>query len=102
MAGADGIWRSPDGAASTWSLVKDTGPIVGGLVTNGSNMFASTCYFPDSCTARYLRSAQSDGQKWTEMKSPAIPLGGTMGYDRGHNLLYSSNLQGGLWRVVAR
>lgn len=102
VAGADGIWRSPDGLASTWELMPDTGPIVGGLVTNGTNLFASTCYFANFCSPRYLRSPQTDGRTWTAMTSPTISQGGTMGYDKGHNLLYSSNLQGGLWRVVAR
>jgi hypothetical protein len=100
IAGADGIWRSPDGAASTWKLVPDTGPIVGGLVTDGTNMYASTCYFPDFCEPRYLKSPEGDGQKWTQMPSPKMTMGGTMGYDAGHHLLYSSNLAAGMWRVV--
>jgi hypothetical protein len=101
-AGADGIWRSPNGLANNWSLVPDTGPIVGGLVSNGKNMFASTCYFPDFCPApRYLKSAETDGRNWTALpNSPQVKVGGTMGYDPGHSLLYSSNLKGGLWRVV--
>ena len=101
-AGADGIWRSPDGAASTWTLVPDTGPIVGGLVSDGTTMFTSTCYFGDFCNPRYLRSPESDGHQWTVMKSPTLTQGGTMGYDKAHRLLYSSNLDAGLWRVVVR
>jgi hypothetical protein len=101
VAGSDGIWRSPDGAVSTWKLVPDTGPIVGGLVTDGTNMYASTCYFQNFCTPRYLKSPESDGQKWTVMPSPStMTMGGTMGYDAGHHLLYSSNLNSGMWRVV--
>jgi len=99
-AGADGIWQSPDGAASTWKLVPDTGPIAGGLVSDGTTMFASTCYFTNYCNPRYLRSAESDGQKWTTMPHPTMTQGGTMGYDKSHHLLYSSNLDGGMWRVV--
>jgi hypothetical protein len=103
VAGADGIWRSPDGSASTWKLVPDTGPIVGGLVTNGSAMFGCTCYSEKFCdAARYLRSAESDGLKWMALPSPRLNDGGTMGYDRGHNLLFSSNFKQGVWRVVAR
>lgn len=49
VAGADGIWRSPDGQASTWNLVPNTGPFVGGLVSNGKTLFASTCYAGDFC-----------------------------------------------------
>ena len=101
VAGSDGIWRSHDGAASTWTLMQDTGPIAGGLVANGTNMFASTCYFPGFCNPRYLRSPEADGRQWTPLEnSPNLSQGGTMAYDEGHKLLYSSNLQGGLWRVV--
>jgi hypothetical protein len=99
-AGADGIWRSPDGSASSWTLIPDTGPIVGGLVTDGTTMFASTCYFGDFCNPRYLHSLESDGQHWTALASPTLSQGGTMGYDKAHKLLYSSNLDAGLWRVV--
>jgi hypothetical protein len=99
-AGADGIWRSPDGKASSWTLVPDTGPIVGGLVSDGTTMFSSTCYFGNFCNPRYLRSPESDGQQWTTITSPVLTQGGTMGYDKAHKLLYSSNQDAGLWRVV--
>ncbi len=100
-AGADGIWRSPDGKASTWKLVPDTGPILGGLVSNGTNMFASTCYFGNFCeTPRYLTSAETDGATWKAMTIPKMSMGGNLGYDAAHKLLFSSNLDAGLWRVV--
>lgn len=102
VAGAEGIWTSPDGKASTWKLVQDTGPIFGGLVSDGTTMFGSTCYFGDYCNPRYLRSPESDGQHWTQMMSPELSQGGTFGYDRAHKLLYSSNLAAGLWRIVAK
>lgn len=100
-AGADGIWRSPDGAASTWELIPDTGPIVGGLVTDGKNMYASTCYAGNFCDQpRYLTSPEADGTTWTAMNVPKMSMGGNLGYDAGHKLLFSSNLDAGLWRVV--
>lgn len=104
LAAAHGIWRSPDGKASNWSLVANTGPIVGGLVGSGTTMYASTCYFPAFCKkAQYLSSPEDDGNTWTVMPSPdAIGMGGTMGYDKEHHLLYSSNMLGGVWRVVVR
>ena len=99
-AGADGIWRSPDGTAPTWSLVPDTGPIVGGIVDDGTSLYASTCYFGDFCEqARYLTSSD-DGQTWTQMDAPPLGMGGSFGYDPGHGVLYSSNLGSGFWRVV--
>ena len=101
MAAADGIWSSIDGKVENWKLIPDTGPIVGGLVSDGTNMYASTCYFPDFCDdPRYLTSPEDDGKTWTEMKHPKMTQGGNLGYDKGHKLLFSSNLDGGLWRVV--
>ncbi|HEX2874405.1 MAG TPA: hypothetical protein VHP33_24290 [Polyangiaceae bacterium] len=101
MAAADGIWTSSDGKVPNWKLIPDTGPIVGGLVSDGTNMYASTCYFPDFCDdARYLTSPETDGQTWTEMKHPKMSQGGNLGIDKAHKLLFSSNLDAGLWRVV--
>lgn len=100
MAGSDGIWRSSDGTVPTWTLIRDTGPIVGGLVSSGKTMFASTCYFADFCNPRYLTSPESDGTTWTTLTSPTLTQGGNLGYDPAHHVLYSSNLDAGLWRVV--
>ena len=102
VAGADGIWRSPNGQASTWELVPNTGPIVGGLVSNGKTMFASTCYAGDFCNPRYLRSPEYDGTNWAAVVSPTMSQGGTLAYDRAYGLLYSSNLNAGMWRVGVR
>jgi len=102
VAGAHGIWRSPDGKATTWKLVPNTGPIVGGLVSDGATLFASTCYFTNFCNPRYLRSPERDGENWTALTSPAMSQGGTFGYDKTYRLLYSSNLGAGMWRVVVR
>jgi photosystem II stability/assembly factor-like uncharacterized protein len=104
VAAPNGIWRSPDGKASNWKLVPNTGPLVGGLVSSGVTMYASTCYFPFFCTkAQYLSSPENDGDTWTVMQSPDnLNMGGTMGYDKGNHLLYSSNMLAGVWRVVVR
>ncbi|MBK8239363.1 MAG: hypothetical protein IPK74_27890 [Deltaproteobacteria bacterium] len=102
VAGADGIWRSTDGTVPTWSLIEGTGPIVGGVVSDGATLYTSTCYFGGFCeTARYLRSVD-DGVTWTEFDAPSLSMGGSFGYDPGHGVLYSSNLQEGFWRVVVK
>jgi hypothetical protein len=105
VAASDAIWRSSDGAVSNWKSIPNTGPILGGLVSDGTTLYASTCYFAGFCNPpngpRYLRSPESDGQTWTAMTSPPpVTQGGTMGIDRAHKLLYSSNMKDGLWRVV--
>jgi photosystem II stability/assembly factor-like uncharacterized protein len=104
LATTNGIWRSSDGKASNWRLVPNTGPLVGGLVSSDTTMYASTCYFPSFCKqVRYLSSPEDDGDTWTVMPSPdEITMGGTMGYDGRYHLLYSSNMLGGVWRVVVR
>lgn len=97
----DGVWRSPDGKADTWQLIEGTGPISGSIVGDGTALYASTCYAGQFCEqARYLTALESDGKTWTEMKGvPKIPMGGNLGFDAGHKLLFSSNLTSGLWRV---
>jgi hypothetical protein len=102
LAGAAGIYRSPDGTASTWELIDGTGPIVGGMVSTGTNLYAGPCYGGGACEhAPLLTSPLSDGNTWTEVESyPDIPQGGNFGYDPGHKLFYSSNMDHGLWRAV--
>jgi hypothetical protein len=104
QAGSDAIWRSPTGLPNEWTRLDGTGPILGGVVSDGVNIYASTCYFPDFCSAgsRYLRSPVTDGLTWTEMPSPHPSMGGTMAYDEGHHLLFSSNGRAGVWRVRTR
>jgi hypothetical protein len=101
-AAADGVWRSPDGKTKTWQVVPNTGPILGGLVTDGTTMYASTAYFTGFGPSKYLRSAETDGETWGVMPSPTLDMGGSLGYDPGHKLLYSSNLDSGMWRVVVQ
>jgi photosystem II stability/assembly factor-like uncharacterized protein len=103
--GADGIWSSPDGTAPSWKAVPNTGPISGGLVANGTALYASTCYSGNSCKpsdVRFLSSPESDGRNWSRMDNPPMNQGGTMAYDPGYNLLYASGLQAGLWRVKVK
>ena len=69
-------------------------------MSDGTTMFASTCYFGGFCNPRYLRSAETDGDTWTTLDHPVMTQGGNLGYDGAHHLLYSSNLDAGLWRVV--
>jgi hypothetical protein len=100
LASSEGLFRSTDG--KVWSLIANTGPIGGGVVGDGTTMFYSKCYFGDFCMAGtdfLLTSPESDGMTWTPLTSPAMNQGGSLGYDRGHDLLYSSNGSSGFWRV---
>ena len=106
VAASDNIWRSPDGLATTWQAIPNTGPILGGMAIDGTTMYACTCYFPGFCVPpngpRYLTSTD-DGKTWTAMSNPPnVDMGGTFAFDPGHGLLYSSNDHAGLWRVRVR
>ncbi len=101
LSASNGVYRSPDGVA--WTLVPGTGPIAGGLVGDGTTLYMSRCYFAGFCTPGsdfVLTSPETDGLTWTPLPSPVVSQGGSLGYDRGHHLLYSSNGQAGFWRVV--
>jgi hypothetical protein len=50
----------------------------------------------------FLTSPESPGTVWTHMDSPGLTSGGTLGYDAAHEILYSSNLQSGFYRVVVK
>lgn len=103
LAASDGVYRSADGVA--WTLVPGTGPIAGGLVDDGTTIYVSRCYFGDFCmpgTDYLLTSPISDGQTWTPLVSPTMTQGGSLGFDHGHQLLYSSNGASGFWRVRVR
>jgi hypothetical protein len=101
LAAADGVSRSADG--KDWSLVPGTGPLVGGLVSDGTTMYMSKFFYGGWGTnlKPYFSSPESDGDTWTQMESPGMNAGGSLGYDPGHRVLYSSNLgDTGFWRVV--
>jgi hypothetical protein len=99
LAAANGVLRSPDGIS--WTTVDGTGPLAGGLVSDGTTMYLSTFYGREGSDLHpYFSTAESDGIHWAPMTSPGMTEGGTLGYDPAHRLLYSSNLHGGFWRVV--
>jgi len=102
LASADGVSRSADGKA--WSLIPMTGPLAGGLVSDGTTMYLSTSFYGNwgKDLHPYLTAPESTGTPWTQMASPGMTNGGTLGLDEDHHLLYSSNFQQGFWRVVVR
>jgi hypothetical protein len=102
VSGVDGIWRSPDGKASTWARVFNVGAHWGGMIGSGSMIYASNCYAYGFCTPQYFSSPIDDGTNWTVMNSPNLVEGGTFAYDSAHQLLYSSNFSAGFFRVRVR
>jgi len=111
LGGMGDLWRSPVGTSNgTW--VKDDklmGPLPGGIVSDGTTIYASNCYYGSFCGAGtkdfYFTAPENDNANWKPMASPGIGVmnaGGVLGYDRSHHILYSSNLGGGFWRVVTK
>ncbi len=105
--GADtGLYRSADFV--TWTRLP-VGYLVNGVIGNGTTLFISlygalTRWVPAG-TNPYLTSPEADGLTWTPAPW-ALPAGmftqgsgGGFGYDRVHQILYSSNGTAGMWRV---
>jgi hypothetical protein len=96
-----GILRSTDGVA--WDIVPDSGSVMAGLTGNGTTMWASRGFPWDPSDDLYLpfwSASEADGTTWTQMDTPVLSNGGALAYDPDHQLLYSSNLGAGVWRVV--
>ncbi|HXI54558.1 MAG TPA: hypothetical protein VNO55_00740 [Polyangia bacterium] len=104
VAAGDGIFRSPDG--KTWTLAANTGPIGGGIASDGTTIFASRCFFGGFCAAGtqvFLSTPETDGVNWTILPDgPRIAMGGEMHYDSGHHLMYASTFGQGFWRMVTK
>jgi hypothetical protein len=101
LATPEGILRSPDGA--TWTLVPNSGSLMLGLTGNGTTMYASRGFPWDPSSVLYepfWTSPEGDGQHWAQLSSPMLSNGGSLAYDSAHELLYSSDLGAGVWRVV--
>ena len=84
-----GVISSTDG--STWTSIPNSGQWVGGIIGNGTTMFQSG-------TSGILYSREDDGKTWTKLESP-LTTQGFIDYDKGHNVLYASCANQGLWRV---
>lgn len=100
LAASDGVFRSPDG--KSWSKIDGTGPLAGGLVSDGTTIYMSNNYYFSYGTDLhpYFTATEDKGAPWKPMNSPGMSSGGSLGYDPGHHLLFSSNFQSGFYRVV--
>lgn len=97
----DGVARSADG--KSWALIDGTGPLAGGLVSDGTTMYMSNSFYWGSGTDLhpYFSAPESTGAPWKQMiTKQGFTAGGTLGIDVEHRLLYSSNLANGFWRIV--
>jgi hypothetical protein len=98
LAAMEGILRSSDGFA--WSLIPNSGGRSVGLAMGDGRLFSS-----DQWSAVYRTALESDASNWSTIAPPeGLPSdqgAPYLAYDTERHLLYSSNWNGGLWRVVA-
>jgi hypothetical protein len=100
LGGLSGILRSVDGV--DWSLIPNSGQIIGGLVSDGEKLYASSfasCFEWGKDLQVYETASESDTTQWTTFASPGMTQGGALAFDSDHHILYSSNCQQGFWRV---
>jgi hypothetical protein len=93
-----GLMKSADG--KTWSLItgSPSGSYQLGFAIAGGHL-----YMGDRNGRSYAEASESDTTSWSDLPdSPADTNEGAvfMEYDDAHHLLYSSNFEGGLWRMV--
>jgi hypothetical protein len=92
-----GIMVSKDQGAS-WDTIPNT-PAGYGFAIGGGNM-----YICPEFSLAYHTAALSDLSTWTDLPNPPSRSDGRgsafMEYDEEHHLLYSSNFEGGLFRMV--
>ena len=100
LAASDGVFRSADG--KDWTMIDGTGPLAGGLVSDGKTMYMSNNYYFDygKDLQTYFTAPEDTGAPWTKLPSPGLVNGGSLGFDAGHHLLFSSNFKAGFFRVV--
>jgi hypothetical protein len=92
-----GVLTSPDGV--TWSLLAGApgGDPVGFTIAGGR------AYLGDRNSLDYRVSSSVPPTDWTSLPSPAAGTGEGavyLEYDDTHHVLYSSNFEGRLWRLV--
>jgi hypothetical protein len=98
MATADGVSRSPDGAASSWQPIANTGPIGGGVIDVDGTIYFNNCYFPGFCTSATYSKSTDDGMTFAPIQGPPVSMGGPFAYDPAHAVLLSSS-GAGVWRT---
>jgi hypothetical protein len=97
LTSSQGITRSSDG--QTWTLIPNFAKSTVGFATGGGELFAS-----DQWSTGYYTASGTSSSAWTTLAPPPSLPSGTgapfIDYDSSHHVLYSSNFDGGLWRVV--
>jgi hypothetical protein len=92
-----GILSSTDG--HVWSPLQGSPSSIGAIKGDGTTLFAT--FQQDTGGQPFYTAPESNPTTWTNVKTPKMSGGGSgMDYDSDHHILYSSNYEAGLWRVV--
>ncbi len=102
---ANGVMYSADGI--NWALLPESGSFIMGLIGDGRTLYASRAfpYNPPGGPPDhpYLFAIEDPSTKFTRMNSPLMRNGGTQLYlDTTRHILYSVNLNAGVWRIKIR
>jgi hypothetical protein len=102
---ANGIIHSTDGVS--WAVLPESQNLVMGLIGDGTNLYFSKAFPYDVPGADpffpYYSSPERPPYKSTLMPSPLMRNGGTeLQLDTTRHILYSTNLDAGLWRLVTQ
>jgi hypothetical protein len=102
---ANGILHSIDGLS--WTALPESQNLIMGLIGDGKTLYASKA-FPYNVPGAdpyppYYSSPEAPPYRWTLMQSPIMRNGGAeLHLDRIHHILYSTNMDAGLWRLVTQ
>jgi hypothetical protein len=100
---ANGILHSVDGLS--WAALPESQNLVMGLIGDGKTLYFSKA-FPYNVPGAdpylpYYSSPEGPPYRWTPMRSPIMRNGGAeLHLDKIHHILYSTNMDAGLWRLV--
>jgi hypothetical protein len=100
-----GILYSADGLS--WATIPKSGSLIMGLVGDGKTLFSTKAfpYGPPGADPYlpYYSSTERFPYQFMSMKSPMMRNGGAqLHLDTTRHILYSTNLDAGLWRLVAQ
>jgi hypothetical protein len=102
---ANGMMHSIDGLS--WDALPDSEHPIMGVIGDGKTLYFSKA-FPYNVPGGhpilpYYSSPEKPPYKWTVMRSPIMRNGGAeLHLDTAHHILYSTNLDAGLWRMVTQ
>jgi hypothetical protein len=96
LPAADGILKSTDGM--NWTKIPNS-PKATQIIGDGVNMYSS--FTNDYSGKPFWTAPESDPSSWTNVNTPMLTQGATwLAYDRYHHILYSADMNAGLYRVV--